>query len=155
MTPKQEAIAAEIIRLFWYNPGHSYNWYTVDKDKLKLLDITLQEFNEQKPLIKDMLIEQGFIKKALGVGDWHTLTKKGREFVSFETERQTQAKEKRKADWKEWPQRHWLLLMILTFILTSILAPLGVEVWKTKLKQSTTQSDTLSLPVADTSSFHH
>lgn len=50
-----------------------------------------------------------------------------------------EAKEERDKNKISWPQRNWLWIAVITFLLTSIVAPIVVETWKANLLPTPTE----------------
>jgi hypothetical protein len=151
MSIRQRMMAEEIIRLYFYSDNHTYNWFIVDKEKLKLPSIPLDEFNKSKPYIKEFLIDEGYMRKTkFTTLDFYTLTEKGIGFDSFENEYKKQQKEKRINKIKSLPQRYWYIVMILT----ALIAPTLVELIRVKLLEPTTQLQQAIPTLTDSVSNH-
>ncbi len=119
-------------------------------EKLKINDVTLEQFNSLKPTIKDYLIHHQYIKRQpLSIGESYVLTEKGKKFVSFEETNKAEKRTEKAKKIESFPKRYWWLMTILGGII-GLLIPTAQEMLKQRILPASNQSQPYTPQIIDT-----
>ena len=72
------------------------------------------------------------------------LTERGNNFKSFSDEKQKHERELYLKKWAYWRSKYWIVLVIISFIIGSIITPILIDIWKTdhQVQRKTILKDT-------------